>query len=340
VPLPPALGAEVLRGLVDATPDALLAVDTADGVGRVCFANLPAATLFGHTPDDLVGRPVGELVPEVHDEIVGAPWARSEVSRLQGQGRRADGTAFPVEASIRPVATAHGVLACTSLRDLSGRTVVERASERLREELIASVSHELRTPLTSILGYTEILVDLGEPVVSEEARRLLAIVRRNAERQLKVVEDLLTLSVLGGGGVSVDPVPTDLGRVLRTVLTGLAPVAAAADVALVPVGIRAVRVFGDVARLTEVVDSLVRNAVKFSRPGDEVTVQLEVAGDHCLLEVGDHGDGAAPPGSTGYVGLGEPVLRGIVEAHAGELGVDHQPGQGTTVRVRLPRALG
>lgn len=340
MPPPPTLGAEALRGLVDATPDALLAVHTADGLGRVCFANRPAATLFGATPEALVGRPVAQLVPEVHAEILGAPWERSEVSRLQGRGRRADGTAFPVEASIRPVVTADGVLACTSLRDLSGRTAVEQASERLREELIASVSHELRTPLTSILGYTEVLVDLGEPVVSDEACRLLAIVRRNAERQLKVVEDLLTLSVLGGGGVSVDPVPTDLGRVLRAVLTDLAPLAAAAGITLVPVGIRAVRVFGDVARLTEVVDSLVRNAVKFSRAGDEVTVRLEVADDHCLLEVGDHGDGAAPPGSTGYVGLGEPVLRGIVEAHAGELGVDHHPGQGTTVRVRLPLARG
>ncbi len=334
------LGAEVFRGLVDATPDALLAVDTHGGTGSVRFANAPAAGLFGLTRDDLVGRPVVELLPELHTELLGASWAREDVSRLQGHGLRADGSRFPVEVAIRPVPTPDGLLACTSLRDLSSRAVVERASERLREELIASVSHELRTPLTSILGYTEILVDLGEPVVNDEARRLLSIVRRNAERQLKVVEDLLTLSVLGGNGVSVDPVPTDLARVLTSVLTELGPVAAMADVALVPSGIRSVRVFGDAARLTEVVDSLVRNAVKFSRPGEEVTVRLERVGEHCVLEVGDHGDGAVPPGTAGYVGLGTPVLRGIVEAHAGELGVDHQPGQGTTVRVRLPLARG
>ena len=340
MPPPPALGADAFRGLVDATPDALLAVDTVDGSGGVRFANRPAEVLFGVDRDDLVGRTIADLVPEVHAELTAGSWSRGEVSRLPGHGVRADGSSFPVEVSIRPVATPDGVLACTSLRDLSSRAVVERASERLREELIASVSHELRTPLTSILGYTEILVDLGEPVVSDEARRLLSIVRRNAERQLKVVEDLLTLSVLGGSGVSVDPVPTDLGRVVRAVLTDLGPVAAVADVALVPSGIRSVRVFGDAARLTEVVDSLVRNAVKFSRAGDEVTVRLQVTGGHCLLEVGDHGEGAVPPGTAGYVGLGEPVLRGIVEAHAGELGVDHQPGQGTTVRVRLPLARG
>lgn len=331
------LGAEVFQGLVDATPDALLAVDEA---GTVQFANLPAAALFGLDGEQLVGRAVADLLPQLHAEICDTAWTRAGVARLQAQGHHADGTTFPVEVSLRPVRTPDGVLACTSLRDLSSRALVERASERLREELIASVSHELRTPLTSILGYTEILVDLGDPVVSEEAQRILEIVGRNAERQLKVVEDLLTLSVLGGSGVSVDPVPTDLGRVLKSVLTDLGPIAAEAGVWLVPVGIRSARVFGDVARLTEVVDSLVRNAVKFSRPGDEVTVRLELDGDHGVLEVGDHGDGTIPPGATGYVGLGEPVLRGIVEAHAGELGVDHRPGHGTTVRVRLPLARG
>ena len=340
MPPPPALGADAFRGLVDATPDALLAVDTVDGSGGVRFANRPAEALFGVAHDDLVGRSVAELVPVMHEELASGSWERGEVSRLQGHGVRADGSSFPVVVAIRPVSTPDGLLACTSLRDLSGRAVVERASERLREELIASVSHELRTPLTSILGYTEVLVDLGEPVVNDQAQRLLAIVRRNAERQLKVVEDLLTLSVLGGNGVSVDPVPTDLGQVLRAVLADLGPLAAAADVALVPSRIRSVRVFGDAARLTEVVDSLVRNAVKFSRAGDEVTVRLRVTGSHCVLEVGDHGEGAAPPGTAGYVGLGEPVLRGIVEAHAGELGVDHQPGEGTTVRVSLPLARG
>ena len=81
----------------------------------------------------------------------------------------------------------------------------------------------------------------------------------------------------GGSGVSVDPVPTDLGRVLRAVLTDLGPLAAAADVALVPSGIRSIRVFGDAARLTEVVDSLVRNAVKFSRAGDDTLLQATAA---------------------------------------------------------------
>ena len=91
----------------------------------------------------------------------------------------------------------------------------------MRDELIATVSHELRTPLTSILGYTEILVDMGEPAISGQAARLLEIVRRNAERELKLVEDLLTIALLGNAGLTVEPVPTDLAPVVEAVIEEL-----------------------------------------------------------------------------------------------------------------------
>ncbi len=313
-----------------------------DASGTVLLVNASAESGFGRGRGELVGSSVEALVPGVFAEVdrPGSPWSRGEVTRLAARGLRAGGADFPLELSIRPVLTPEGPVACASVRDVSDRVVVERASERLRDELIATVSHELRTPLTSIMGYTEILVDLGEPVVSEEAMRILSIVRRNADRQLKVVEDLLTLTVLGGGAMTVDPAPTDLGPVLREVLRVVGRLAEERDVTLVSGDVRSVLVFGDQQRLTEVVDTLVTNAVKFSAPGDAVDVRLLVEGEHGVVEVSDQGGGAAVPGTGSRIGLGEPLLRGIVEAHAGQLGVDHRPEGGTTVRVRLPLARG
>jgi len=336
-PTPSGHPCDAYRGLVDAAPDAYLAVDAS---GAVVLANPRAQTLFGRPGSELVGSAVEAVVPGVFGtlEVPGGPWSRGETAQLTATGLRPDGSSFPLELSVGPVRTAGGLLAGALLRDVSGRVAVERASERMREELLATVSHELRTPLTSIMGYTEILVDLDEPTVSEEAKRILSIVRRNAERQLKVVEDLLMLTLLGGGGVSVDRLPTDLGPVLRSVLAEVGSSAAEAGVAVIPSGVRSVPVFGDATRLREVLECLVTSAVRFSRAGDRVDVRLLVEGDHGVVEVCDRGGGTTPPGADPLTGLGSPVLRGIVEAHAGHLGVDHDPGRGTTVRVLLPLA--
>ena len=162
----------------------------------------------------------------------------------------------------------------------------------MRDELIATVSHELRTPLTSILGYTEILVDMGEPAISGHAARLLEIVRRNAERELKLVEDLLTVSLLGGAGLTVEPVPTDLAQVVDTVLDELAPMASESGIALTRSGEPSLWVVGDASRLADVVTNVVMNAVKFSRPcGGQVDIGLLAEGDHGVVVVHDRGMG-------------------------------------------------
>ena len=256
---------------------------------------------------------------------------------------------------LSPVRTPEGVLTCATIRDVTDQVAIEEVTGRIRDELIATVSHELRTPLTSILGYTEILVDMGEPAVSEQAAQLLAIVRRNAERELKLVEDLLTLAVLGSAGLTVDPVPTDLGPLVAEVLADLGVLAADAGVSLVAGGASSLWVFGDALRLTTVIRNLAINAVKFSGRGGRVEVRLAIDGEHGVISVQDQGGGLAvdelaqvfealyrtPSAVAAQVpgaGLGLPIVKGIVEAHAGQVQVDSEPGLGTTVAVRLPLA--
>ena len=353
---------EVYRGMVDVAPDAMIAVDAVSGVIRL--VNAQAGAVFGYPGEDLIGQPVELLIPawcqEAHRGFR-AEYAADPVQRAMGHpgldvnAVRRDGTEFPVEVTLAPLAAGDVHLVAAAIRDVSERKAIQEASERMRDELIATVSHELRTPLTSILGYTEILVDMGEETLGEQAARLLGIVRRNAERELKLVEDLLTLAFLGTSGLTVQPEPTDVGPVVRAVLEDLATTADEAGVALATGGLDSLWVVGDAARLGQVLTNLVSNAVKFTPPGGRVDVRLLVDGNHGVLEVEDQGMGVgaddlplvfdrmyrAPevvaaqlPGA----GLGLPIVKGIVDAHDGAIDVESEPGIGTKVHVRLPLA--
>ena len=342
-PTPPEHDPAILRGIVDASSDALVVIDQH---GVVALANARARSVFAATDDELLGRAVVDLLPWAHVAVpTGEP--------SSGVGVRRDGGQFPVEVT---TSTLPGDMTCLVICDRSERVAMEAASLRMRDELIATVSHELRTPLTSILGYTEILVDMGEPAISGRAARLLEIVRRNAERELKLVKNLLTVSLLGSAGLTVEPVPTDLAQVVDTVLDELALMASGSGITLTRSGEPSLWVVGDASRLADVVNNVVMNAVKFSRPcGGQVDVGLLAEGDQGVVVVHDRGMGidahelpqlfdplyrtagavaAAVPGA----GLGLPIVKGIVEAHAGEIDVESEPGNGTTVKVRLPLA--
>ncbi|MGZ5400062.1 MAG: sensor histidine kinase [Nocardioides sp.] len=345
---------DVYRAMVDAARDALVVVDD-DGIVRL--VNAPAEAMFGVSHDELIGGPAEVLVPDVfgaaRHEWPGDRWQGGRVST---RAVRHDGQEFPAEITLSPLPSPEGMLTCAAIRDVSDQVAIAEVTERIRDELIATISHELRTPLTSILGYTEILIDMGEPAVSEQAARLLAIVRRNAERELKLVEDLLTLAVLGSAGLKVDQVPADIGRLVTHVLADLGALAAQAGVSLVASGLSSLWVIGDPERLTTVIRNLAINAVKFSQTGGCVEVRLAVDGEHGVIAVQDQGGGlevdelskvfdalyrtpSAVAAQVPGAGLGLPIVKGIVEAHAGQVQVESQPGLGTTVAVRLPLAL-
>ena len=352
---------EVYRGLVDVVPDAVVAVAAATGLIR--WVNAQAEAMFGRPREELLGRPLDVLLPErfrdvhlrEHLDLAGRPGGSAIRARLDVSAVGHDGAEFPVEMILAPLETGRERLVAVALRDASERATIREASERLRDELIATVSHELRTPLTSILGYTEILVDMGEEAISEQAAALLAIVQRNAERELRLVEDLLTLAVMRTDPLVLEPRPTDLGEVLASVLEGLAPQAASAGVALSRTGPATLWVVGDAARLAQVLTNLLLNAIKFTPEGGRIEVRLRVEGAHAVLEVEDQGHGVhaeelpqvfdrlyrAPRVVAAQVpgaGLGLPIVKGIVDAHLGAVDVASEPGEGTTVQVRLPLA--
>jgi signal transduction histidine kinase len=227
-------------------------------------------------------------------------------------------------------------------------------SERLKDEFFALVSHELRTPLTSIIGYLELVLD-DEEELSDDAKRFLQVVERNAKRLLRLVGDMLFVAQVEAGRLSLEQGQVDLGAVAAEAVEAARPAAERGHVTLAldaeGVGI----ISGDRDRFGQMLDNLVSNALKFTAEGGSVVVRLRDAGDGARVEVADDGMGipageqqrlferffrasSATSQAVPGAGLGLTIVKTIVEAHGGTVALTSKEGEGTTVTVFLPYA--
>ena len=216
-----------------------------------------------------------------------------------------------------------------------------------KDDFVSSVSHEFRTPLTSILGYVEILLD-DEP--EESQRGMLEIIHRNSERLLTLVSDLLASR---NGQLIVTPHSVDVADLVRSSVSSAIPKAAASGVVLAADTPERLEAHVDGPRISQVLDNLVSNAIKYSPDGGNVLVSLAREDSQLACRVSDTGMGmsaedvsevfakffrtssvrrTAIPG----VGLGLPISKAIVEAHGGTIEVASALGQGTTFTFRVP----
>lgn len=349
----------LFRMLLDAAPDPTVIVDAG---GTIVLANRQMHDVFGWSGDELVGTPVETLVPErfrgAHPirrtGFLARPGARP-IGNLQLAALRRDGQEVPVEISLAPLETDDGFLVSAAIRDVTERVRMQEDADRMRDELIATVSHELRTPLTSIIGYTELLADLDEDELGPTARGLVRVIERNAAREMRLVDDLLTMAFLDGDRLRIAPEPMDLVELARRVVGDQRTAAAEAGVRLVLDVEELPPVSGDVHRLVQVVDNLLTNAFKFTPSGGEVHVRVRSEDGRAVLSVADSGVGlhdgeeehiferlyrtpTAVAAHAQGAGLGLSIVRKIVEAHGGDVSVDSTLGVGTTFRVAIPYA--
>jgi two-component system phosphate regulon sensor histidine kinase PhoR len=218
-----------------------------------------------------------------------------------------------------------------------------------KDDFVANVSHEFRTPLTSILGYVELILD--EPdALDVRARKQLDIVRRNAERLLTLVSDLLAVR---SGQIVIQPHTVDVAELVRGSVNSAEPRAAKAGIRLSVDLPESLEAHLDSSRIAQVLDNLVSNAIKYSPGGGDVEVAAWEDQDFIFCRVTDTGMGmnqeeqaeaftkffraggvrkSAIPG----VGLGLPISKAIVEAHGGTITLESEPGLGTTFTVKMP----
>jgi PAS domain S-box-containing protein len=246
-------------------------------------------------------------------------------------------------------------LALTRLarKQLAEQNVRLRELDRLKDEFVALVSHELRTPLTSISGYLEPLIDEEAGPLTPTQHRFLKTIERNAQRLGSLVGDLLFLASVDAGKLTIQPQSVDLSAVVADAGEAAAPVARNRGVTLIvePGDVRGIP--GNRARLAQLTDNLVSNAIKFTREGGRVELRGRANATHAVVEVRDDGVGiredeipqlftrffrteSAMDRSIPGTGLGLAIAKSIADAHHGSIEVDSKPGLGTTMRLLLP----
>ncbi len=233
------------------------------------------------------------------------------------------------------------------------RRRAEEEVERAKDEFFGLVSHELRTPLTSIIGYGELLADSEADRLTEQGRQFLSVIRRNAQREMRLVGDLLLLVRIQEGSFSIELEEVDLRRIVEQAVEAARPAADKRDIELSTHVEGSPECSGDPQRLGQVVDNLLSNAIKFTPKGGRVAVSLSARDGLAAIEVTDSGMGipeseqrhlfdrlyrapSAMASAIPGVGLGLTIVKAIVDAHHGRIAVESEPGAGATFRVEIP----
>ena len=345
--------AAMQSALIDATLDGISLTDRA---GNILISNAPLRRLslelglpqVGTVPERLLA-----IAPRISDQdryrrrmielAQSSSESTSDEFELAGTGRVFRGFTAPVSD---PSGGFAGRI--WTLREVTA----DRELDRMRDAFVATVSHELRTPLTSISGFLEMMQD-EEEHLGETGRTYLDVIRRSTERLHQLVEDLLLIAQIEAHRVELDYATVDLAELTQRCVEAIRPAAAEKGVELEIVTDHPPEVNGDRHRLSQVLDNLFSNAVKFTEDGGKITVSIGANGDSALLVVADTGIGI-PSDEQGQIfsrffrastataraipgtGLGLAISRALVEQHGGTISLESSEGEGTRVTVRLP----
>ncbi len=348
------------RSLTETASDAIVSID---GGGHVVYWNDSARRIFGYDASEAVGLLLTELViPERYRDAHAKALAHFDSRRPSNivgkatvlEAKRKDGTELPVELSVGTWEGGDGERFFTGiLRDVTER----RALERMKTEFVSTVSHELRTPLTSVRGALGLL-EAGIPTpLAPDVLELVQIARSNADRLIRLINDILDLERLGAGGLQLQLADVEPSALLEATADAIRILATQASVELVVEPTAAPTVRADSDRAVQVLTNLAANAIKFSPPRSSVILRATAFGLRVRFSVIDRGSGiseadrgrifdkfvqldASDARRRGGTGLGLAISKALVEQHGGTIGVESTLGGGSTFWFDLPARIG
>ncbi len=346
-----------LHALVATTVDGVMIIDAA---GTVQDYNPACERLFGYQADEVVGRNVKMLMPspyqEEHDQYL-LRYRTTGVKRIIGigrevEGRRKDGTTFPMELSVGEARPGGGRQVFVGIiRDISARKAAEfslrlakeqaESASRAKSVFLANMSHEIRTPMNAVLGYTQLIET--DPGLPEKHRRSLKAIRVAGNHLISLIDDILDLSKIEAGAMALNLRDFDLGDLtddLSEMFRMRCEQKRLAWRADARIEDRAVR--GDDRKLRQVLINLLGNAVKFTDRG-QIGLVVEQRGRRYAFHVQDSGPGisdaarerifepfqqAEEGDAKGGTGLGLAITKRQIELMGGNLSLDSTPGEG------------
>jgi PAS domain S-box-containing protein len=355
----------LLAAVVDSSDDAIISKDLN---GIVTSWNRGAERTFGYTVAEMIGQPILRMIPPDRGDEEPAILERLrrgermdhfETIRVCKNGKRIN-----VSLTISPIRDASGKIVGASkiARDITEQKVAQerlaeayaalRRADQMKAEFISTLSHELRTPLNAISGWVQIL---EEGASQEEISEGLEVIGRNVRIQARLVDDLLDISRIEAGKLSLEIQPVDVRTVISAAVDAVRPAAEAKEVRLTSAcSAAAVHVMADKNRLQQVLWNLLANAVKFSKKSGRVQVSSRCVDSHLEISVTDNGIGITPEdldrvferfsqadaSSTrkhGGLGLGLAIARRLAEMHGGTIAARSEGlGHGSTFVVQLP----
>jgi PAS domain S-box-containing protein len=355
----------VFEGILAIASEGVVCVDAAQ---RITFFNQGAEQIFGYRSDEVLGEPLDLLIPDnlrdrhdrhLHGFSAGRVQARQMGERGEISGRRRDGSVFPAEASISRLQLGDATIFTAVLRDVSERREAEQALARQTDELARSnaeleqfayvASHDLQEPLRMVASYTQLLARRYGDRLDEDAAEFIGFAVDGVTRMQALINDLLAYSRVGRRDTTLDPV--DLSAVLDRVLITLGPAIEEAGATVTRDPLPAV--LGDALQLSQLLQNLIANALKF-RGADPPRVHVGAveSDEEWEVRVADNGIGIDPEfvdrifdifqrlhsrGEYPGTGIGLAICKKIIERHGGRIWVDSRAGEGATFHFTLPR---